>query len=411
MGELSKSKIRRIGENIKKKLNKNLHIDKEELDVVQNYRVSFREELSYNFKIIQDIAINAGSDSICSYRLKRIESILSKLKREKTMKLTTMGDIAGCRIIVYREIALKHAVEQLKKIFDVKKVKDYYFKESKHDGYKGYHLYVKNRRGSKIFEIQLRTIQAHRWASLVEIIDNIFNKKIKEGQKTKDFNKFLKLLSRKNELTLKEKKQIIDIDIKNSLIKHLSKTFIKNNTLIRKEWMKLFRDNYQFYLFKILEYDDAKIQVEGYKDVKSAENRYYKYYQDQSINSVLVKITKPSFKKISTAYASYTLSGHEYMDDWFLYMSEILNDAKLLKDKKEFEYYQNTLVENLDVQLELIENELDQILVYKNDVYFEEEIEKWYLDVKKKIENIATISYNNVDKESKLAKFFKYFIS
>ena len=49
-------------------------------------------------EFISELSRKERKDSIISFRIKRIESIISKIGREPTMALGNMGDIAGCRI-------------------------------------------------------------------------------------------------------------------------------------------------------------------------------------------------------------------------------------------------------------------------------------------------------------------------
>lgn len=409
MEEVSNNIIKKKGKSIQKKLLENKAVTDEDLSFVQDFRLTFKDELIRNFKIIEGLADRAGSDTICSFRLKRIESILSKLKREKTMKLTTMGDIAGCRIIVYREAAIPVTIELLEKIYNVKKIKDYFFNGSKSDGYKGYHLYVQSRNSNKTFEIQIRTIHSHRWASMVEIIDNIFSKKIKEGEKHYKLNRFLKLLSDKRTLSIEEKKELIDIDYKVGLIQNLSKTFIKNNTNIRKQWLELSSEKHEYYLFKIVENNDLNVYIEGFNDSKSAESKYFIESQLDKVNCVIAKIQKPTFKRVCTAYSSYTLNGHEYIDDWFDFMLEILKNQNNLINKNDFEFYKSLLNQNIDFQFELITEELDGVISVKNSLFVEDELKEWKLDINDKAKKMAQIKYDNLDKGTGVLRLLNFF--
>ncbi len=226
---MTKSQVNKLGKEIRRKLRENISLPEDELLNLQAYRTSFKDDLAPVFHEISNLSRNERKDSIVSFRIKRIESILSKIKREPTMSLGNMGDIAGCRVILYSENALENLVASIKKKYAVKNFNDYTV-TPKEDGYTGYHLYIESPiNQDKLLEIQLRTMTTHKWASLVEIIDVILNLKLKEGQKNEQLQKFLKLLSVKKELlTLDQKKEIIDIDSKFSIYKLLNEVFLKN---------------------------------------------------------------------------------------------------------------------------------------------------------------------------------------
>ena len=78
-------------------------------------------------------------------------------------------------------------------------------------------------------EIQLRTIEQHNWATLVEIVDLIYGTKIKEGKiDNKDLKYFLYLFSKKNDLLKKEIKDLISIEQKSRIYEKMCNVFSKN---------------------------------------------------------------------------------------------------------------------------------------------------------------------------------------
>jgi ppGpp synthetase/RelA/SpoT-type nucleotidyltranferase len=84
--------------------------------------------------------------------------------------------------------------EKFKAEFNVKYVNNYLV-NAKEDGYRGYHLYVESPIDrDKLIEIQLRTVTAHKWASLVEIIDILYNLKlkVKKVKSSKNFSSYIK---------------------------------------------------------------------------------------------------------------------------------------------------------------------------------------------------------------------------
>jgi putative GTP pyrophosphokinase len=86
-----------------------------------------------------------SADSIVSQRLKRMPTIIDKLRREPTMQLTTMQDIGGVRAVLrdvgevnklvlqYRDSRFKHELCS----------EDDYITKPKQSGYRGVHLIYK----------------------------------------------------------------------------------------------------------------------------------------------------------------------------------------------------------------------------------------------------------------------------
>lgn len=145
-------------------------------------------------------------DLLIAQRLKRMPSIVSKLKRFDTMQVARMQDIGGLRIIG-------------KNISDVYKVKNLlckagnnaaflptnsfhdYIQVPKKDGYRSIHQVFKYQ-GRKhpelnglLFELQIRTALQHCWATAVEILGIIERENFKSGEGGNDFKTFFKLAS------------------------------------------------------------------------------------------------------------------------------------------------------------------------------------------------------------------------
>ena len=113
-----------------------------------------------------------------SQRLKRIPTIVDKLRREPGMMLGRMADIGGCRAVL-RDL---EEVERVKARYAVDKVtvrtKDY-IAQPKPDGYRAVHVIV--RYGGRLIEVQLRTQVQHEWAYTVESVTSRYGLDIKSG--------------------------------------------------------------------------------------------------------------------------------------------------------------------------------------------------------------------------------------
>ncbi len=278
------------------------------------------------------------------------------------MSLGNMGDIAGCRVIVHSKFALSLIRNEIFKIYEITQVKDY-IKEPKPDRYQGYHIYIKSPVNKhKQVEIQLRHIRTHKWASLVEIIDIIFDLKLKEGQKQSDLQDFLHLLSLdKQKLDIKQIAKILNIDSKYEIYKKLNQVFIQNHIPIRKFWVEATDQKPHSYF--IIEVDkEKKSSIKALDNYQTAEIEYFKMFlRDQTSNFVLIYIENPKFKEVCIAYSSYMMIKHNYLDDWNFFARKILKSESKHGEIKSYNTYKDFIDRNLNDQNQLIKSEIQEI--------------------------------------------------
>jgi putative GTP pyrophosphokinase len=98
-------------------------------------------------------------------RLKKFSTILDKLHRYPTMRLTTMEDIGGVRAVLPTQAAADEVARRLRKNWKVHRYRDY-VRTPKDSGYRALHLIVV-KQGVKI-EVQVRTYLQDFWANQVE---------------------------------------------------------------------------------------------------------------------------------------------------------------------------------------------------------------------------------------------------
>lgn len=172
------------------------------LQALSNFRAdhaypinTFQATLRYKLKVL-------GIQSLTSQRLKRAPSILHKLKRFKSMRLSRMQDIGGLRAIVpsikdvYR---LLKAYEQTKFQHQLKNSKDYIY-QPKPSGYRSLHLVYQYRNvnapeyNGLMVELQFRTRLQHTWATAVETVGTFINHSLKSSQGPDEWLKFFELV-------------------------------------------------------------------------------------------------------------------------------------------------------------------------------------------------------------------------
>jgi len=358
---VSNTRVNKIGENISARGGK---ITPEELEVLQEFRTSFSKPLVNVFNTMREIADNVHPSSIIAFRLKRIDTIINKLSREEGMELSRMGDIGGVRCIFYNEGEVYKAKELIEKEFvSGGKTRDYINEIKRDIGYKSIHMYVKDPISNKRIEIQLRTLDHHNWATLIEITDLLYGFRLKElgFESNYKFGQFHALMSSDKELCKEEADLIFEVLDKYNFISVLSKTFRKNNAEVKKRWLSEDKNN----TFFLIEASKSEIpNLKSYKNFEEAENAYFeRYKENSSAEIVLTSIKKPNFKQISIAYANYILSYHTFMSDIRPILQELayeaLEDKKVKNFEKIFKAYEHLLA---NLILEVIAESADLFL-------------------------------------------------
>lgn len=146
-----------------------------------------------------------SNDPIAAQRLKRMPTIIDKLRRYPAMKLTTMQDIGGVRAILNSvkdvdELADKYRKSSrlAHKLIDQK---DYIQHPRSEDGYRSVHLIYKykNKQAPSYdnlrVELQIRTKLQHTWATAVETMGTFLGQALKSRQGDQDWLDFFALVS------------------------------------------------------------------------------------------------------------------------------------------------------------------------------------------------------------------------
>ena len=168
MSPTSKSRIDRLGERLKTG-----EVSDDDLRELDTYRESFAEASKEVVAAIRDVTgLEPGVRPA-----KTTISIIEKLHREKTMKLSQMQGIAGCRVVVPGTREQDRVVGLLGRAFPRAKVVDRRQKPS--HGYRAVHMIATVR--DKLVEIQLRTELQNLWAQQSEILSDRIDPRIKYG--------------------------------------------------------------------------------------------------------------------------------------------------------------------------------------------------------------------------------------
>lgn len=173
------------------------------LSVLNNWRAAHAYPLNTFQITLRNKARKIDKGVIVAQRTKRLESIHRKLSSKKTMRMTQMQDIAGCRAVFSRLSSVYKLVGAYKDSkFDHKfrSEKDY-IANPKEDGYRCYHLvyeYFGNHDTSAYsglrIEIQIRTKMQHAWATAVEAVGIFTRQALKSNQGNQDWLRFFALM-------------------------------------------------------------------------------------------------------------------------------------------------------------------------------------------------------------------------
>ncbi len=310
---LSKNQKRNLSSRLK---DLNYIPTSEDILQLHELRMEYRDFLYSTFKVLSDEADAIDSKAICTYRIKRVESIISKLRRYPETSLVTMEDLAGCRCILSSRQSIPRLVESIKRRLKVTRERDY-IKETPETGYKSYHLTIQDPTKSNLkLEIQLRSRIHHNWATLVEITDQVLGTKIKENHDTPDLMEFHRIFSKnESEITIEDKKRLLEIADRYDYVSKIGQLFIKNNQRIRSLYDEINSTTDTFFL---VETDNRKLtSFAHYNGFQEAEEAYIRRYAElsnnhnASANLLLFHAQQPDFETISMAYSNYFLTYNE----------------------------------------------------------------------------------------------------
>lgn len=155
------------------------------LPIAQQWRNQHLEALQECFECLTSCS-KEHPQSIATFRLKRMKSIISKLSRpDSHYKLGELQDIAGCRLILPDMFELKQACSAFKSLFAEEIKQDNYLQSPEQSGYRSIHFIPKfDSHGSLAYrvEVQMRTHLQHLWATAVESAGEIFDLELKNPQ-------------------------------------------------------------------------------------------------------------------------------------------------------------------------------------------------------------------------------------
>jgi hypothetical protein len=181
----------------------------EALTIVNNWRSSHRPPLNVITQLLRERSKRVDPGALIAQRIKRRSAIEAKLRRFRTMRLSKMQDIGGCRAVVQDPKLLaelvhvyKHRDSRNKDQTRTYLYEEYdYITKPKDDGYRSYHLvykYVSRTRPAHNdlrIEIQLRSTWQHAWATALETVDAFKGSALKSNMGDPLWARFFLLMS------------------------------------------------------------------------------------------------------------------------------------------------------------------------------------------------------------------------
>lgn len=340
-----KNQIVRAGQIIRNP--KSIPEDKEwALKVIDNWRASH----AYPMQIIYYNLWRRFNrpNVVIAQRLKRLNSIVSKLEREPAMNLWTMQDLGGCRIVVPRIADIDTVLKGLKGSrvrYKIKRENDY-IQNPRDSGYRSYHLvYLYHSDKSDTYnrnmliEVQIRTHLQHLWATALETMGIFTNQALKSSRGDEDTLYFFKLISaifamQENSAPVPG----IDSDYE-SIAESLKRLERKHNYLATLDAFNAVVDYHQQtnlpqgggYFILELDYRRKWLAIDYYKKSEVEEatedyNRIESSRTDHGIDAVLVSVD--SFRALKSAYPNYFSDLSE-----FIKIVRGIIDAPTISDK------------------------------------------------------------------------------
>ena len=328
--EYSKNQIEKAGSIIKNSNSSTNEIETATL-IVDNWR----ESHAYPLHVIYIGLRTMFPQYIVAERLKRLDSIINKLKRFSNMSLWTIQDLGGCRVIV-NEIdevySCADKYENSKKRHILKREYDY-INHPKSSGYRSLHRVYLFHSDSKntynrnmCIEIQYRTHLQHLWATAVETMDLARRESIKTGQGNDDIKRFFILIS--SLFSLRENMPVVPGTSDNieELVNEIKQINNQNNYLDMLAGIQVYMDKQDSliasksqdgYHILIFNYETRRIRIKYFKPSQSElANKTYANIEssrnENKIDAVLVRAS--SIKGLKIAYPNYFADIHEFID-------------------------------------------------------------------------------------------------
>lgn len=325
------------------------------IKLINDWRASFSEPLNSVEESIANILGKHAVKSVHASRIKRMNSIVDKLKANEQMGLGTLQDIGGVRFVfeTLEDTYKAYSIIEQFKIDGFERVKEYdYIKGNqapKPSGYRSIHIVYKSisedaKKDGYRIEVQLRDRLQHCWAMAVETGSLVANTSLKTNlNDAGDWRQFFKLISAI--FSIKEQTNVHP-DYINKTHKELCEEYSRfRNELRLVDQLKALRTSV-FYsnlqpentndaiCILMLNYQTKKLLIRYFSksDFDSANSLFSRAELESSNNpskSVLMASLQ-EIKELPNAYPSYFLDTKVFFEE----LSEFENSCKFINDKQ-----------------------------------------------------------------------------
>jgi len=160
---------------------------------------------------VRTCPLDCDAEVVVSNRLKRSGAIIQKLRRQPTMDLSRMYDLAGIRLVLKTKCSpqqglmdigrlYEHCFSRLSERFKVRDKVLRYTDTPKESGYRAIHIVAEGGTGDASFpilpiEIQIRTEYQHLWAMAVETAGMFYGQALKSSEGSEEWLTFFTMCS------------------------------------------------------------------------------------------------------------------------------------------------------------------------------------------------------------------------
>lgn len=331
----SKAQIDKAGEVIRnnyiRKINDNSMPIDAALEIIMNWRAAHSYVVNTFNTTLREKVKRIDPEALVAQRIKRFPSILQKIERRPTMRLSSMQDIGGLRAVMTSLDKIKELEEDYSSSrFKHEKLSpDNYIANPKSSGYRCLHLlfrYINSKapiyNGLNI-EVQLRTKIMHAWATAIETVDTFLNYSLKASDGPQEWLDYFKQSS--NSLAFLEGTQRVpgyehqsrEESFKQTILLHKKlhvDNYLANYSLAINHLTN--EQNGSYYIL-ILNADKRELKYYSYgRDRLQEANKHYSELENQfpsSVGNQIVLVSANSLDSLKKAYPNYFLDTHEYL--------------------------------------------------------------------------------------------------
>ena len=301
--------------------------------VVDDWRKLHMIPLEELVGVVSKVLSQGGvSAAFSSHRLKRMTSIIAKLRHNSGMGLGGLQDIGGARF-VFEDVS---SLLEAQKIITAAKFNHFvvdrepydYVAHPKESGYRSIHFaykYVSDNAeydGLRV-ELQLRTRMQHDWAMAVETAELISKSSLKASLGDENWLAFFKIASavfaRKEKMPVAESfndyteeeycVQYAALDQKYKFLDQLQ-ALVSAVMITEEHTLK------EGYAVILIQFTEKRVQLRHYPSAKLADATTYYSEVEKSINdenSAVVLVSVSDMKELQEAYPSYFLNASEFV--------------------------------------------------------------------------------------------------